>query len=521
MSLNSQIADLILERGRAQAQGDMAWGGALSQIGQTVGRTVAAIPAIKAEAARVGDEQRARDARSALSKAMKDVPPIKQEGMSLYDVQGIGKAMADSGYGAEFGPAAGHLDAINQSTIGFQQGRLHLLKSGAEAIAAAGFDPVLADDFLEHQKGNQIYSDQTIQSWQDRIRGNPEATKAVISYLAGPQKMVERDPTKEQRDPITNELVTPATPELKFVNGQAVNPMNARPVGAPIPKQVTPLAPEEVALKKSQLAEIDAKLAGTLPISATDQARLKLDRDKLNAEIKHWQDTEEGAPILTPEAKRIAAQQWAMTGTMVAAGMGKAGTKMRADIMNEAGEVYKGLNLPAQMAAFKANEASLVRITGTLDNLTSFEKAANKNIDTFINLTKNLPDTGVPWANMPLRLLSDKMVGSEYLPAIQAARQIATREVARVVNDPGLKGELTDAARKGVDAMLSGDITIAQMKQVLPVFRSDMDNVRTSLSEQQKDIASRIASPPGTAPPAAKVPDAVLPGFTITRKPGG
>ncbi len=40
MSLNSQIADLILERGRAQAQGDaasgIAWGGALSQIGKTI-----------------------------------------------------------------------------------------------------------------------------------------------------------------------------------------------------------------------------------------------------------------------------------------------------------------------------------------------------------------------------------------------------------------------------------------------------------------------------------------------------
>src|SRR3989442_1758299 len=191
-----------------------------------------------------------------------------------------------------------------------------------------------------------------------------------------------------------------------------------------------------------------------------------------------------------------------MTGQLPPMGMGKSGAVVRTKIINAAAEEYKGLDLPTQAAAYKANQVSLVHTQGTLDNLTAFENAAGKNIDTFIKLTEKLPDTGVPWANTPLRLLSDKMVGNEYLPAIDAARKIATREVARVVNDPGLKGQLTDDARKGVEGMVSGNITIRQLKQVLPVLKGDMANVHESLSDQLKAIQQRIATPPGGAAPA-------------------
>ncbi len=530
MSLNSQIAEVMLEKGRAQAQGQVgagqAWGSALSQIGQGLGSAIGSLPQIQEQAKDSADKQRARDARTAFSKAMKDVPSVKQNGLSLYDVGGIGKAMSDQGFGAEFAPAAQHLDTLNQSLINFQQGRLNLIKTGAQALQASGSDPMLTDDFLDHLKGNQVYSDATIDQWRNRIKDDPSAAQAIVSYLAGPPKLEKLGPD----DTLVN--TSNPTPQPVFtapskpgegrivVNGQIIGPDN-QPVGAPIPKQATPLTAEEKALKEGQLREIDAKLNGTIPLSPKDTAELKIQRDRLNAEVQHWKDTDEGAPVLSEEAKRIAAQQWAMTGQMVPAGMGKAGTKMRADIMNEAAKIYEGLDLPSQMAAYNANKNSLNRVQGTLDNLSAFEKAAGKNLDAFIEIAKKLPDSGVPWANTPIRLLSDKMVGNQYLPAINAARQIATREVARVVNDPGLKGELTDSARKGVDAMMSGDITFAQLKEVAPVLRNDMANVHSSLSDQLKDIAGRIATTPGSSTPAQnsspKPPDALLPGFKVDR----
>jgi len=54
MSLNSQIAELILEKGRAQAQGALgsgqAWGSALQNIGQTIGAIPQQIVQQKAQA---------------------------------------------------------------------------------------------------------------------------------------------------------------------------------------------------------------------------------------------------------------------------------------------------------------------------------------------------------------------------------------------------------------------------------------------------------------------------------------
>lgn len=503
MSLNDTIANLLVEQGRLKGQGAAAsgqvWGSALSNIGKDVGQAINDAPKRAEQVAEADDAKRAREARKAFSDAMKSAPPVEQNGLKLYDVQGIGKIMSDKGYGPEFAAAAPHLDTINQSTMQFQQGRMGLVQANAAAALAAGADPELTVNALEHMKGNQVYSDQTIDGWIGRIKDNPADTVKILQFVAGPQK-----------------------PTVLHEGDVAFDATNAPIPGMSVPKTAAPLNPEDKALKEGQLKEITAKLSGDIPMTPKEKADLQLQQARLRAETSHWANQDaaaEAAPTLTPEGLDAAALQWAMTGQMVPMGMGKAGAKVRTDIINRAAEKFKGLNLPSQQAAYAANKGSLVRTQGTLDNLTAFEKAAGKNIDTFIDLTKNLPDSGVPWANMPLRLLSDKMVGNEYLPALNAARQIATREVARVVNDPGLKGELTDSARKGVDDMMSGDITIAQLKQVLPVLKGDMANVHQSLGEQLKDIQNRIATPPGEEPVTTpkKLPDTVLPGFTIQR----
>src|ERR1035437_1133805 len=192
MSLNSTIAELMLEKGRAQAQGALgsgqAWGNAFSNIGQQVSQDITNYPKLQEQTAQIGDAQRARAARSAFSDAMKNTPPVTQDGLKLYDVQGIGQAMANAGYGPEFAAAASNLDSVNKSTISFQQGRMGLIKSGATALLASGSDPQLTDDFLNHLKGNQVYSDQTIQDWQDKIKADPSIAQKVVQYLAGPQK---------------------------------------------------------------------------------------------------------------------------------------------------------------------------------------------------------------------------------------------------------------------------------------------------------------------------------------------
>lgn len=180
-------------------------------------------------------------------------------------------------------------------------------------------------------------------------------------------------------------------------------------------------------------------------------------------------------------------------------GYGAAAMTRNTKIMNRAGELDPTAALAANAAIFKADSANLTKLQTTEGALSAFENAAGKNIKQFTDLAAKLPDTGVPWLNTPLRLLTDKAVGAEWLPAVQAARKIALREVARVTNDPGLRGQLTDSARADVNDMADGNATLAQMKRVFPVLLADMANVHTGMKEEIAAVKDRLGS--NTTPP--------------------
>ena len=101
----------------------------------------------------------------------------------------------------------------------------------------------------------------------------------------------------------------------RVINGQLVD-AGGQPIGEAIPKQETL---SEVAAREAQIAaaqarirEIDAKLAGTIPMSAKDKAELAFQRQRLSAQIEHWksQDTLDNPEAPASEmAKAIAAYQ--------------------------------------------------------------------------------------------------------------------------------------------------------------------------------------------------------------------
>ncbi len=210
---------------------------------------------------------------------------------------------------------------------------------------------------------------------------------------------------------------------------------------------------------------------------------------------------------LTPDAKKLTAHQYAMTGQLPPMGMGKEGAKVRTEIINEAARIYQGLDLPSQQAAFKANQASLTKLQGTADKVSAFESTAGKNLDQFLSLAEKIPDTGVPWVNTPIRAVNAKMVGDTNQAAFNAARDVALREIARVTSDPNLTGVLSDSARREVQSLSPENATFGQIKAVAKVLKQDMANVKAGLSDQITDVRQRIATPPGgTAAPAAAGP---------------
>lgn len=217
-----------------------------------------------------------------------------------------------------------------------------------------------------------------------------------------------------------------------------------------------------------------------------------------------------------------AAQRFAETGQLPAGQRGVNAYTMM--IQNRAAELYPG-NIAANSAAYKSNQKSLENITDTLNKLQAFESAGGKNLDMFLDQAKSIIDTGSPWLNTPLRSVSEKGLGSADLAAINTARTVALREIARVTNDPKLSGQLSDSAREEVENLIPQNATYAQIVRVAGILRQDMKNVEDGLANQQQFISRRLQQPSGENPPPAGGGSKVLsPAEWLAqhnKKPGG
>lgn len=194
-------------------------------------------------------------------------------------------------------------------------------------------------------------------------------------------------------------------------------------------------------------------------------------------------------------------------------------------IVNRSGERHPGEVIAANTAEYKANSATLGVLSKQQAAVEAFEKTALKNLDLFIEQAKNIPDVGVPWANRPIRWVAENLLGSEYIPAFRAAKQVGMTEIARVVSNPNLVGVLSDTAREEVLGLTENNATFASIKRVAGILRQDMANRKTSIDEQVNAIRRRLGSttvdPPSPTPAAAPTPAASVASLKAVPQPNG
>lgn len=211
---------------------------------------------------------------------------------------------------------------------------------------------------------------------------------------------------------------------------------------------------------------------------------------------------------LSNDAKSTAARMYLQTGQMPQLGMGKAATKNRSDIMNLAAKMQPDADLGTAKAGFAADENSLKKLQATRDSTVAFENTAGKNLDQFMQQIKGVIDTGSPLLNQPLRTLSDTAFGSTNQAAVNAARMVATTEIAKVLNNPGGNAALSDSARAEANQLLGPNVTVAQAYKVASLLRQDMANRRQSYDDQLTEIKNRIG---GNKPAPAAAPTGQTP----------
>lgn len=201
--------------------------------------------------------------------------------------------------------------------------------------------------------------------------------------------------------------------------------------------------------------------------------------------------------VLSSDAIRQNADRYNTTGELPSLGMGAAGAKARQDILNAA--AGGGGSISANKANYKADSGSLAALQKNRDAVVSFENTAGKNLDLFLQTAKPIVDTGVPWINKPLRAIGQGLGGQD-LAAYNAARQVALSEIAKVVQNPGLTGQLSDAGRNEVSQLNPSSASLGQIYRVAGILKQDMANRHQSYDNQITEIKHRLS---GGGQPAA------------------
>src|SRR6266705_579646 len=122
-------------------------------------------------------------------------------------------------------------------------------------------------------------------------------------------------------------------------------------------------------------------------------------------------------------------------------GMGKAGAKLRTDIINRAAVLYPNLDIASNKADYNANSDSLVQLTKQKNAVETFENTTLKNMGPLMTSAQKIIDSGSPLINIPLREASAKLAGDPNQAVFNAALQIVTTEAAKIITNPNLSGQ--------------------------------------------------------------------------------
>ena len=173
--------------------------------------------------------------------------------------------------------------------------------------------------------------------------------------------------------------------------------------------------------------------------------------------------------------------------------------KMMAQIANQRVKLMKESGVTSEdvvagRAGFKADTASLNKITPQYDAITAFEKTAIRNGKILITLADKVDTTGVPALERWIRAGRKELAGDPDVAKLNAQMNLYRAEAARILTQPNLSGILTDTARKEMEEVLQNSATAQQVRETVGLLERDFLNRKETLEEQIGAIRTRMRS---------------------------
>jgi hypothetical protein len=409
-----------------------------------------------------------------LAKASSDARDRDIQNQAFSDAQGDPNATLDLMRKRGATPAAidifqNQITATKQHIASLSADQLKNAQTGHDAMRGALMSFIAQPSMLDKTNG-----------WQDFVQqqvANGDLSKAEAANVSPTY------PGDDAARNIANSLATGSQLAKEEMERRTANHADAEATET----HRHNVATEEQNAKPKTAAELAMAAAGGDP----DAALKRLDQYQRAGRPVNITS---GPGAATDDDFRRAGEQYARTGVMPPLGMGANG---RTQILHYANEWARNAGLsPGQVvsmqAAYAGDKNSLKTFTAQRDQIVSFENTAKKNIDLFLEAASKIPDSGVPWLNTPLRLLDEKLVGKDAMAAVNAARAVATNEIAKVTSGGSMSGVLSDSARQEVKDYNPRDATLPQTLAVVKILKQDMANRHASMDATLDDIRGRL-----------------------------
>lgn len=375
----------------------------------------------------------------------------------------------------------------------------------------------LLDTIKAVQLANDVKSSQEKAAWERKTRINAEAVSAA--QMAGVQVDMAQ---KRSLLPPQMTAAIPEGPMQPLPTDQAGPPSPGTPAVAP---QMIPAAPvhvggfegspafdinpdavrtqREVAAKAKDAQDILERQAAAR-ITAEQKAasdKMASDDRRYAADLAHQDRAaaagRTGVTAWTPEAIHQAAVQLVTSNTAPSTGRD---TLAKAQIYNEAARLDPTGNWAVRGAEFKTDVSDLAGLKKLQSQVTQAEGTARSNLEIMRKASKGLPGVGMPLLDAPIRSIAGAMgdYAGDYgtnVTGFEAARQVATSEVAKVITQMSASGVLSDHAQAEARDLIKPGATADQIERALQIIHADMDNRIKQISGEVSNVQGRLAGP--------------------------
>lgn len=197
-----------------------------------------------------------------------------------------------------------------------------------------------------------------------------------------------------------------------------------------------------------------------------------------------------GNQLGTGNALDQAAERYSTDGTLPSGFARSPGTLSA--IINRSAELHPQQNLAANKATYQSDTKALGQVQKQFDVMNAFEGTALKNLDLYAQTAAKIPDLGARFANVPLRMITGGMIGTDNMAALNAARQTAASEVAKVLSSATGSGVLSDTQKKEAQDVIDGNLPMSATLAVVNTLKQDMANRHQSYQSDIDAIKGRL-----------------------------